>query len=147
MGCVSAAESPPDPERAPDRPSHPSPTAPIDRRFPRTVFSHGGEPDPRFTLANERTFLAWIRTALALVAGGVALDAVALPVAEPYRIAATVVLLVLGVVMPWVAWFTWARTERAMRERRPLPGFRTGPLLLVGITVAVVLVGVGMLLA
>lgn len=30
------------------------------------------EPDYRFTLANERTFLAWIRTALALLAGGVA---------------------------------------------------------------------------
>jgi hypothetical protein len=30
------------------------------------------EPDYRFTFANERTFLAWIRTALALIAGGVA---------------------------------------------------------------------------
>jgi uncharacterized membrane protein YidH (DUF202 family) len=30
------------------------------------------EPDYRFTLANERTFLAWIRTALALIAGGIA---------------------------------------------------------------------------
>jgi putative membrane protein len=36
-----------------------------DRRFPRSVFSRGTEPDARFTLANERTFLAWIRTALA----------------------------------------------------------------------------------
>ena len=34
-------------------------------RFPRHVFEAGAEPDPRFTLANERTFLAWIRTALA----------------------------------------------------------------------------------
>ena len=30
--------------------------------------------DYRFILANERTFLAWMRTALGLVAGGVALD-------------------------------------------------------------------------
>ena len=38
----------------------PSPT-----RFPKAVYGVGAEPDPRFTLANERTFLAWIRTALA----------------------------------------------------------------------------------
>ena len=30
----------------------------------------GEEPDYRFTLANERTFLAWVRTALGLLAGG-----------------------------------------------------------------------------
>ena len=30
----------------------------------------GREPDPRFTFANERTFLAWSRTALALVVAG-----------------------------------------------------------------------------
>ena len=32
----------------------------------------GEEPDPRFSLANERTFLAWIRTSIALIAGGLA---------------------------------------------------------------------------
>jgi uncharacterized membrane protein YidH (DUF202 family) len=32
----------------------------------------GQHPDYRFTLANERIFLAWIRTSLALVAGGIA---------------------------------------------------------------------------
>src|SRR5690606_10629661 len=39
-----------------------------DRRFPRTVYGEGEEPDPRFSLANERTFLAWLRTALAMYA-------------------------------------------------------------------------------
>ena len=48
-------------------------------RFPRRVYEAGTEPDPRFTMANERTFLAWIRTALALIAGGVALEALGLP--------------------------------------------------------------------
>ena len=37
------------------------------------LLAGGDEPDPRFTLANERTFLAWVRTALALLAGMVAL--------------------------------------------------------------------------
>ena len=44
-------------------------------RLARRVFPEGTEPDPRFTLANERTFLAWMRTALAFIAGGVALEA------------------------------------------------------------------------
>ncbi|GAB14727.1 hypothetical protein ARGLB_075_00090 [Arthrobacter globiformis NBRC 12137] len=39
------------------------------------ILGGGNEPDPRFTLANERTFLAWIRTSLALLAGGVAVEA------------------------------------------------------------------------
>ena len=47
-------------------------------RFPRSVYSHGTEPDARFSLANERTFLAWVRTALALVAGRVALEVLGL---------------------------------------------------------------------
>jgi putative membrane protein len=37
-------------------------------RFPRWVYGAGDEPDARFSLANERTFLAWIRTSLALSA-------------------------------------------------------------------------------
>ena len=40
----------------------------VDRRFPRSVYGEGEEPDPRFSLANERTFLAWLRTALAMYA-------------------------------------------------------------------------------
>ena len=41
----------------------------LPRRFPARVYRAGTEPDPRFTLANERTFLAWIRTSLALKIG------------------------------------------------------------------------------
>ena len=60
-----------------------------EHRWPSSVYAHGSEPDPRFSLANERTFLAWIRTALALVAGAAAIDALPLPLsrrgAEPPR--------------------------------------------------------------
>ena len=43
-------------------------------RWPGWVYGVGDEPDPRFSLANERTFLAWVRTSLGLVAGAVVLD-------------------------------------------------------------------------
>jgi putative membrane protein len=42
-----------------------------DQRKPASVYGQDDEPDPRFSLANERTALAWMRTALALVAAGV----------------------------------------------------------------------------
>ncbi|MBM4509720.1 DUF202 domain-containing protein, partial [Rhodococcus hoagii] len=34
-------------------------------------FPGGEDPDPRFTLANERTYLAWVRTGLGLIAAAV----------------------------------------------------------------------------
>ena len=49
------------------------------RRFPRSVFDGGEDPDPRFSLANERTFLAWLRTGLALVVAGLAVEALDVP--------------------------------------------------------------------
>ena len=112
-------------------------------RFPRWVFAEGDEPDPRFTLANERTFLAWIRTALALVAGGVALEALAVPIQPACRACAATLLLVLGGGLPLVAWRDWAVTERALRRRRPLPASLVTLPLAVGVfaTAALVLVG------
>jgi putative membrane protein len=114
-------------------------------RFPRWVYTEGGEPDPRFTLANERTFLAWIRTALALIAGGVALEALSLPIQPGLRLASSILLLVLGLITPLLAWFGWAASERALRCGRPLPASRLGLLLAVGVAAVAVLVLVGML--
>ncbi|MEU8271252.1 DUF202 domain-containing protein, partial [Sphaerisporangium sp. NPDC049002] len=55
----------------------------------------GNEPDPRFTLANERTFLTWLSTSLALSAGGVAMAAVPEAVFIPWVRTALAVVLVL----------------------------------------------------
>lgn len=91
-------------------------------RFPRRVYGVGTEPDPRFSLANERTFLAWIRTSLALVAGGIALEAVAVPISPPLRFGVARLLVSLGLAASVQAWFGWVRDERAIREGRPLGG-------------------------
>ena len=90
-------------------------------RWPSWVYATGRTPDPRFSMANERTFLAWIRTSLALLAGGVALDAVDLEGPRGLQTGIAVTLLVLGLLGAVAAWVRWAATERAMRVRRPLP--------------------------
>lgn len=88
--------------------------------WPAWVYGTGSEPDYRFSLANERTFLAWIRTALALVAGGVALDVLDQG-AGSLRSAFPVALLVLGGGCAGVGWVRWATAERAIRRREALP--------------------------
>ncbi|MFJ8689614.1 YidH family protein [Micromonospora wenchangensis] len=111
-------------------------------RWPRRVFGRGSDPDPRFSLANERTFLAWIRTSLALVAAGVALEAVDLPMVPGMRRAAAIVLIVLGAAAPAQAWLGWTGTESALRLGRSLPP----PLLALPLGVGLVLVAVLLLL-
>lgn len=114
-------------------------------RFPRSVYGDGDEPDPRFSLANERTFLAWIRTSLALVAAGVAIEV--LEVGHPaWRLAAALVFTSLGILAAIRAWLGWAGTERALRNGKALPGPGIGIVLVVGIVVAVALIGIGILL-
>ena len=115
------------------------------RRFPNAVYQHGEEPDPRFSLANERTFLAWIRTSLALIAAGVALEALQLPIRADFRYSAGV-FIVLGLIVPGHAWINWMRTERAMRKHRPLPAPALSGLLAVGVGVAGLLIAAGMFL-
>lgn len=85
----------------------------------------GITPDYRFSLANERTFLAWIRTGLALVAGGLAVAAFVpnLRLAGVREVLA-VGLVLLGAVVMIRAVDHWARSERAMRLGDPLPPSR-----------------------
>ncbi|MBP2327924.1 putative membrane protein [Kibdelosporangium banguiense] len=112
-------------------------------QFPASVYRYGTRPDPRFSLANERTFLAWIRTSLALLAGGVALEALKVPIQEGFRFAAAAVFVVLGLLSAIQAWFGWMRTERALREDRTLPAPSLGLVLTLGITLGIVLIVVG----
>lgn len=112
-------------------------------RFPGFVYRHGEEPDPRFSLANERTFLAWIRTALALIAAGVALMALPLGIQTSFKVVAAIIFLVLGVVAAVQSWLGWARAELALRLNKALPAPAVGTVLAIGVVVAVVLVGIG----
>jgi putative membrane protein len=79
------------------------------------------EPDYRFTLANERTFLAWIRTSLALLAGGIALEEIGEFSGETTRTALAVSAVALSLVLAVSSFVRWRQVQRAMRRGRPLP--------------------------
>ncbi|MGA7149042.1 MAG: DUF202 domain-containing protein [Microbacterium sp.] len=97
-----------------------------DDRRPAWLYAAGEEPDPRFSLANERTFLAWVRTALALFAGAIALHSLNVPDQRALRVVIVVVLLLLGGLVTTLAFVRWARVEKAMRTNSPLPSFALG---------------------
>ena len=102
--------------------------------------STGVEPDPRFSFANERTFLAWIRTAVALVAAGVALAAFAAGFGPAgLRRGVAVALILLGGLVSGIAFRRWHQAERALRTRSPLPLPQVAPLLGYGIAALAVL--------
>lgn len=101
----------------------------------RWVYGSGEEPDPRYSLANERTFLAWVRTALTLLAGAVALHSLGVPDQRWLRTVVVVTLVLLGGLITALAFVRWARVEKAMRTGSPLPAFALG----LGTTIVVVL--------
>lgn len=91
----------------------------------KDLLAEGEAPDPRMTFANERTFLAWIRTSLALLAGGLGVDAFAhdLPAWSRTLLASTLVLL--GGLIGASAFRRWLGAELALRRRQPLPPSRS----------------------
>ncbi|XTZ38512.1 YidH family protein [Salmonella enterica] len=100
----------------------------------------GEAPDYRFSLANERTFLAWIRTALGFLAAGVGLDQLAPDFATPLiREALALLLCLFSGGLALYGYLRWLRNEKAMRLKQDLPYTRT--LLLISVCLsAVVLV-------
>jgi putative membrane protein len=110
----------------------------LDRRWPGWVYGTGAEPDPRFSFANERTFLAWLRTALALVSGGVALDVIDLPLADDVQKLLAIMLVLLGLLCSLASWLRWGRAERAMRRSAPLPSSPFAAVLAAGVVVCAI---------
>lgn len=99
----------------------------------------GDEPDPRFSLANQRTFLAWIRTALALVAAGLGLTALLPPVQRQWLVDGLAVVLVLaGSAISVTSYGLWQRNEEALRHGTPLPRPALAPVLAYGVAVVAV---------
>ena len=107
----------------------------------------GEKPDYRFSLANERTFLAWIRTALALLAGGVLLEQFATRL-QPHLalIGVAVLLAALSAALCAAAYTRWRANEIAMRHRRRLASTIAIPLLSVATSLVAAILALLLLL-
>jgi len=97
--------------------------------------------DPRFTLANERTFLAWIRTALGMLAGAAALDAIDTGWPESAVRLLAAVLAVSALLSIGIAWWRWRRVQLAIEDgvAAPVGGSHLVP------AAGVLIVGLGVL--
>ena len=101
-----------------------------------SLYDEGTDPDYRFTLANERTFLAWIRTALGLLAGGVAVR----QLVEPFDLSGgrtILALLAIGAsaILAGGGYLRWRGVQRAMRRGEPLPPAHLVPAVAGGLIV------------
>ena len=92
------------------------------------------EPDYRFTLANERTFLAWIRTSLGFLAGGVAVR----QLVDPFdvhggRTALAILAIAASALLTSGGYLRWRNVQRAMRRGEPLPPANLVPAVAIGV--------------
>ncbi|MFD3720819.1 YidH family protein [Streptomyces sp. NPDC058674] len=113
---------------------------------PERLRDEGETPDYRFSLANERTFLAWIRTALALVGGGFAVDQFLPDLRWAVRVGMALALLAVGAACAVRAVNHWVRCERAMRRGEDLPLSRFPVVLSAGVGLVAVTMMVVVLL-
>jgi len=111
------------------------------------LIAEGTTPDPRMSLANERTFLAWVRTSLAMIAGGISLDAfVDETLPAGVRVTLSVLLLALGAALAIGSFQRWLAAERALRRGEELPVTGLAPLVAGGLTVVAVVLILAVLL-
>ncbi len=98
------------------------------------------EPDVRFTFANERTFLAWNRTSLALIATGVAATQL-LPKFDVNfgRRILGLPLIALGALLAITSYRYWRQNEVAMRRGEPLPRSPMPQVLAIGIGIVAII--------
>lgn len=102
------------------------------------------EPDYRFTLANERTFLAWQRTSLGLLAAAVAVVQFMPELTVPgLRHILGVAVGIMAILTAVAGLHRWAQVDRAMRRDEPLPR-ATMPAYLTGGLAGMGLVTVGL---
>lgn len=119
----------------------------MDKRWPKSVYGVGEEPDARFSMANERTLLAALRTSLAFMAAGVALHIATKSTGERIWSYIAMGVVIVGLIAAGAAFPRWAKSERALRTNQPLPPASPAILLAVGLVVAGIVLLVGVAIA
>jgi putative membrane protein len=114
------------------------PTSAVLERTRHRLSEVGDEPDPRFTLANERTFLAWTRTALGLLVTGLAVAELLDSESHTARLVIGVPLVLTAGVIGVMSYLRWRALERALRLSRPLPYASAAAPLGIGIALVAV---------
>jgi putative membrane protein len=100
-------------------------------------------PDYRYTLANERTLLAWLRTGLALVAGGIAIATYAPDLGVSWGSGAVALgLVVIGLGTALAGYRRWRANEAAIGDDRALPESRVPGVMAAAVAVVAVVVAV-----
>jgi putative membrane protein len=107
----------------------------------------GSEPDPRFTFANERTFLAWARTGLALIGAGLVAAQVLHFGLGGLHLLLAIPAIALGGLIGVASYWRWEVNERAMRLGNPLGYSPLTRILAVGIALLAVISAVLMVVA
>jgi inner membrane protein YidH len=109
----------------------------------------GADPDARFTFANERTFLAWSRTGLALIVAGLGIVQLLPPFpGVPWgRHLIGVPLIVLGAIVAVAGYVEWVRNQRALRRGEPVPRSLLPVILTVTVTAVAVISAVVLLVS
>jgi putative membrane protein len=109
---------------------------------PEKVDSVGEAPDYRFSLANERTFLAWIRTALALIGGGLAASQLLQSRSRAVELIVSLVPICVGAWLAVMCHGRWRRNQQALRRGEPLTGDvpRLLPLVIVGMAIVIAVI-------
>ena len=115
-------------------------------RFDAWVRSQGEDPDPRFTLANERTFLTWVTASLGMLGIGLAVDTILPQDSWPIDMLA-LAWVVIAAVLAVRAMVRWFRLERAMRLGQGLPLSTSIPVVAITLAVLGLLSGIAVIVA
>jgi putative membrane protein len=94
------------------------------------------QPDVQLSFANERTFLAWERTALGLITAGLAITQLLPSFDFPGgRRLIGLPLIGLGIVIAAVSYWEWKRNQEAIRFDRAIPSSKLPVIVAIVVTV------------